>query len=516
MKRIVSAAALTAILFATPAAQAESSKDEGSLYLRCDGKPNNTTDGENFARFLGAVTLLGLFAPAPEAPDPKKRLFGAEGVAACDGIIDGDKAEGNVVRRIPLILARAAHRIEALDYEGALVDIAKARNEASQAGLIGNPYFERSMGLAFNRLESVAHLRLGNAEAARDAVLRSGRDQDFATYAMLMIYTVEKYLTDVTPEEERQMAALARLVPTYSMNYSQRLEDVGRFADAARTRRDLLRFFEAVVPETVHSTHYARTAVSEALAGEWDAAAENIRTAERLMESRMRKGKPEKDSSPTVELIDFYNILELVRSGSLPEARRNFAARSRWLAPSFGVVAEVNGKLRESASEDELFGSLEKSPETLWQERKDNQQAIDLEADKDNASLFRMIPSYADIKAFESQSKEVWRTRKSRMLEDEPYLKDTEFYFIHSNTMEPVRNEAMMLHAALQAKAKGKQGFMILTFAPLADGQGVVRFMDRGELGAPNDLFIDADAVIAELSPIIPSPDELKARRRRR
>ena len=69
----------------------------GSLYLQCDGNPNNMTSGESAARLLGAVTLLALFAPPPESADSSKRKFGAEGVAACSGL-GGVKMENRRAR----------------------------------------------------------------------------------------------------------------------------------------------------------------------------------------------------------------------------------------------------------------------------------------------------------------------------------------------------------------------------------------------------------------------------------
>ena len=84
----------------------------GSLYLQCDGNPNNMSAGESLARLVGAVTLLGIFAPRVESPDPSKRQFGQAGVGACTSLIDGEKQETNLARRLPLILARALHRIE--------------------------------------------------------------------------------------------------------------------------------------------------------------------------------------------------------------------------------------------------------------------------------------------------------------------------------------------------------------------------------------------------------------------
>jgi len=79
-------------------------KKAGSLYLQCDGNPNNMSAGESIARLIALSAVIGLLAPPPEAPDPSKRKFGVAGVAACDGILSGEKAEGNAVRRIPLTL----------------------------------------------------------------------------------------------------------------------------------------------------------------------------------------------------------------------------------------------------------------------------------------------------------------------------------------------------------------------------------------------------------------------------
>jgi hypothetical protein len=53
-------------------------------------------------------------------------------VEACTRLIDDpQKGEHNVIRRLPLILARAAHRIEAKDFSGAAADVGKARAEGA-------------------------------------------------------------------------------------------------------------------------------------------------------------------------------------------------------------------------------------------------------------------------------------------------------------------------------------------------------------------------------------------------
>ena len=91
-------------LLVMPASPAIAGDDKpGSAYVQCDGQPDNVTDGETAARLLGAVTLLGLFAPPHEAADSSKRKFGAEGVAACTSLLSGDHQEGNAKRRLGLM-----------------------------------------------------------------------------------------------------------------------------------------------------------------------------------------------------------------------------------------------------------------------------------------------------------------------------------------------------------------------------------------------------------------------------
>ncbi len=489
---------------------------EASLYLRCDGKPNNVTDGENFARLVGAITLLGLFAPAPENPDPSKRLFGQAGIDACSQLIEpGERAEGNVVRRIPLILARAAHRIEIGDHAGAIADAEIARAEAVAAGLVGNPYFDRSMGLNFDKIIGRALMVRGDYTAARDVYLRGAQGHEFRTYAMALMTNPEVFLDDIAPEERRQRASLARQTPGWAMSYALRLDDIGDHAEAAALRRDMLELLELAVPKTVQPTHYARTALSEALAGQWEQSDAHLARARAIIAERAAAGTPVSDLASATEQFDLNSALRMMRDGDLAGARRIFAGRSQWLDASFGVTSRLIGQLREGAGEEELIGSLAKSPEELRSERHAARRAVLDAQTRDNSTLFIMLGGYADIEAYERMSSNVWRTDRSRMMQ-ETDMEGTGFYEISSTTPDAVRNEALLLHAALQARAQGKEGFLMMAFDPLGDGRGIARFMDRSELNPGNRLFIDAATVIAELSPIIPSPDALRTRRQER
>src|SRR5262249_5941814 len=149
--RILLVSAAMALVLEAPV-QAQKTADQkpaGSLYLQCDGNPDNMSAGELGVRLVAITAIVGLFVPQPETPDPSKRLFADKGVASCNELIEGPKKEKTFERRIPLILARGLHRIEAKDYAGALIDVALARQEAATAGLADNPYFQRSVGISF-------------------------------------------------------------------------------------------------------------------------------------------------------------------------------------------------------------------------------------------------------------------------------------------------------------------------------------------------------------------------------
>lgn len=501
------------------AARAEKKK-LGSLHIRCDGEPNNMTGGESFARLLGAVTLLGIFAPSPEAPDPSKRKFGEEGVEICTQLIDeGEKMEKNAVRRVPLILARAIHHIEAKNYEAALVDVEKARGEAATAGLSGNAYFDRSMGLTFNILEAEAKLRMNDSAGAQEASMRSSTGMQYSFVPSVFSRDYSEFLKELTPAAEAKLASQSRLRPTTLYRYADRLDEVGRFSESAEKVEALITVTESISSENEGSFIYSRAAVSHALAGQWDKAELNSQFARENMNRRKADGLPEDNASEIVEMLDFYGLLALANQGDMTAARRTFAARSQWTAPSFGAVMAANTLLREGAEEDELFGSLVPTADDMWRTRYQEQMAIKLQKDTDNDTLFDMIVPYAKVKEFESRSKNTWRVeKKSKMMAKEP---DEDGFWRIFATGSPFSSiDSVVLHAALQAKSRGKEGFTISVIIPRnrsyysPSAVGYTKFVDRSETS--DALFVPADEVIAELSEIIPSPEQLKIRKRER
>lgn len=514
-------AALSLAVSPVASAQTAAVKDAGSLYIQCDGQPNNMTTGESVARFLGAVTLLALFAPPPEAADASKRKFAAEGVTACTEILDGEKAEGNPRRRVPLILARAVHRIEAKDYEAAIADVTHARSEAAAASLTDDPYFNRSMGLSFNNVEAAALVRLGRVE---DAMRVSLADAGKHRYSLMPLIGLETY-ADLAPlgsdSDLDRARALARLIPSATDGAAGRLEELSRFAESAAMRADLVAYQSTMKDKDgktlpPSSLAVARAALAQALAGQWDAAAASAGSARGIDANRLGEGKPEAMDIrlQASEVLDLYEVLLLAHQGNADAARRKFTARARWLAPSFGAVMAANRLLYDGAAPADRTGQLAMPADALWAERASAKKAELLAKDSDNKTLFALIEPYVSAAAFEAQSKSVWRTDKSKLFlkanpeKIDPGTKIALLYGVRAD----VAFDAILLHAALDTRAQGKKGFV---FSPVIDRftAGLVRAGNPGEATMPASLFLDADAVIAALSPVIPDPVTLKARR---
>ncbi|MEP3421236.1 MAG: hypothetical protein ABJN35_05850 [Erythrobacter sp.] len=517
MKKIALAGVIAAGLMNAGVVQA--AEREPSLYLKCDGEPNNMTGGEQFARFLGAITLLGLFAPSPESPDSEARLFAEEGVAACSQLIDEEDGEGNVVRRVPLILARALHQIEAKNYEAALADVELARAEATAGELVGNPYFDRSMGLSFNNIAAAAHLRMGNPSLAREISLSRISEMRYSFVPGLYADDFGRFLKDMSPEAEIRNRTAGQIMPAFLVTYASRLDEVGRFADSARVSEAFIEVVDSIGEGPRSSVPYARAAIAHALAGDWEQANTWGDLARSNMNTRIQEGQPEENSSRVVELLDLFSVLQLANDGDLTIARRTFAARSQWTVPSFGSVLAANRLLREGAEEDELFGSLTMSADEMWQERYDNLMAAELQSDTENDDLFDLIVSYAKVDEFEDRARRTHRVERSRMMADE-IDEDGQWSIVASGNIQSAF-DAIVLHAALQARLKEKDGFTIMLTTPQPGYGGPVtvgfaRFFDRGEPGANAVTFIPADEVITELGEVIPTRDVVRLRQRER
>jgi hypothetical protein len=491
---------------------------EPSLHVQCDGMPNNMSGGETAVRLLALTAVIGLLAPPPEGADPAKRKFGAEGVDVCTRVLTGDKPENNVNRRLDLIIARAIHQIEAKQYDAALADVAMARAEAKAAGLMDDPYFRRSRALSFDQIEAAALVRLQRWDDAQNRSLANVQLVQYSLPLMLQVKSYAPFVRAPLDADAAYQDHLARLHPAFLISRSFRYHDLGKFADAARMAEDWVQYdesFKGRKNNTQSPWARASAALAHGLAGEWDAAAARAADARQLDRQLVADGTPEKSRSSTAELLDLYEVARLAHQGDLNASRRMFTGRSSWLEAPFGALVEINARLRIGAKPEELIGTLAKTPDQMWAERRETGLAELIAKDKDNKTLFGLTVPYVKAGGFEGLSGKVWKLDKSKIIlkRDAKVIEDPSeellfLYQVESNG----RFDAWMLHAALIAQSRGLKG---LIFMPQRNSANsiFVRLGNPGDPKLPASLFIDAQDVIATLSPVIPDPLTLKARR---
>ena len=485
-----------------------------SLHLRCDGNPATMSGGESFARFVGAVTLLGIFAPRPERPDAGARLFGDAGIAACTALIDGPHPDGNSLRRLQLILARAIHHMEMKDYPASLADVEKARGEAKTLGLIGNPYFDQSLGLSFDVLTAQNAYLMGDGDKARTFGLRNAMRAPFSYMPMMTEVGFYDVNRTGSADEDAVLRARDRVMPQQSPQHAARLEELGRFAEAAQLRDAGAALMQTLNSEFSQASHHALGAVSWALAGDWDKAEWRAKTARDEIDQLDAAGKPFAYRANVIEALDFFAVLKAAHQGHIEEARRNFAARSEWTAVSFGANLAATRLLREGAKPEELTGPLAKTEDNLWQARHDKSLAVLLNAIAEGKREFGNILPYAKINEYEMVSRKVWKADRNGVISATPD-KNSRFFHLSPQALEPIYRivapDAVLLNAALIAKARGFKGFVFLGTTTLM-AQSFVEFGNPGEQDMIDPFYVDADSVIAQLRPLMPSPEELAAR----
>jgi hypothetical protein len=292
-----------------------------------------------------------------------------------------------------------------------------------------------------------------------------------------------------------------------------RLEQLGRFSEAADLAEAMRQRALDLSPDKAPNQLSANAAIAHAFAGQWDLARTRADEARKGVDDADAAGKPDAFKDAVIEELDFFALMQLAQDGKIDDARRNFAARSEWTNVGYGAVWAENDALRKGARPEQLFGALANSRDELFEQNRQKALAQALQSDTDNKSLFNHIVPYAKIEEYEKLSKAVWNTAAGDIISDKPYL-NTQYWMLSAASFPPglgiTRTDALLLHAALQAKARDK-GFVYFLI-PNNPSVSLVMFGNRGDASMPAQFYLDADAVIAELRQVLPSPAELAAR----
>lgn len=490
MNRILLAgAALSACVVAAPA-QAQRTP---SVQIRCDGLPDNVTAGETAARLLGAITLLGVFAPAHETPDQTLRLNGAEGVAICAEAL---QRESNEIRRAQLILGSALHQIEAGQFDAAIADARRAG--ADRPALSATPAYRLSLGLGALEIEALALLGAGRLEDARAKAFEMAAAAPYDTVIQARAWRYIRLSSAYGAPEQAYYDNLVRLFPAGMYERAAARQMAGDFRAAAADYDSWLDLQRTVTMRQPDMQTPAMGALAHALAGNVARAEELARIAREALQANPTLAA----AAGTTELLDLYNIWKVAHDGRAADARLLFASRTTWLRPAAGAVAEVARLLQQGVPASSLIGTLAGDPNRFRTELIERRRRELL----DEKNKFAAIPAFRDQASYDRFAANVWRTERSR------YLGREENDDVHARVINATRDGfgtpagyAALLHAALITQAEGKSSFMLM---PSRTNVAIL-WMRVGNAGDANliaPLTYDAAQVIADLGPMIPRP----------
>lgn len=463
-----------------------------SAHVRCDGNPDNVGTGESAARLLGAVTLLGIFAPPPELANQNARLAGAEGVAVCREVLE---RESNDTRRAQIIVATALHQIEADQYDAA---IETARSlAADRPEYAASAPFRLSLRLSALEVEALA---LAGAGRMDEAVAKAIEMADAAPYDLVNQLRASRVvrLSGRFGDAERAFYdRFVRLWPAAVLERAYSRQMAGDFRGGAEDY-DLWMAAERAMIGKADMLSLAHAALARALAGD-------VEAAERLAAESREALAAEPNSNiavSTTEVLDLYGIWKNASEGRLAEARLLFANRSAWLRPAAPAVSEVARRLQAGAPAEALTGALAGDPARFREERNDR-LAGELMDDK---NLFPAIRLFQAQSAFDRFAANVWREGRSRYFARQPDQRlNARLVNVARDGFGTAAGYALLLHAALTARAEGHSRFMLM---PLQTSQSLawVRTGNAGDEHLIDAMTLEADRVIADLGRIIPRP----------
>jgi hypothetical protein len=511
-----SSAAAAFLLASGGAALAQGKPAEPSVYLRCDGNPPHRSTGEMLGRALLLTATLGV-AGQGEVQDVSKRAMGNDGIDACTQAL---QSETDPVRKVQLMLARSIHRIEAGDYAGAADD---ARDAPSQAGAAADEVgFRHTMLVSALGLQATAQLRGGQAAEAEATAFKMAAAAPYEVLTQIQATPFAQLTPNLTPEKQAFLDRLVKVFPEALGLRAAVYQWAGKYAEAAQDYAaviDLRAGFSPGNDPPPMPDVLALRSVMLAMAGQMDKSAAVAKDAAAMIQFLSASGKAgtmQASVDAAEQALDFQAIVADLNAGRASVARTKFSARSRWSVPGAPTVADLAARLRQGAPAAELTGSLAADPATLRTNALIANAGAITEANNANANLYgRIRQPLSALFPYDSWRDDIWNTKESYFLHqraaNETYIGDL---LVVPNTprlfkaMHPITiaaGEALLLHTALLAQARGDKGFA-LAMGRQQLGIMLVHIGNPGEPGLPMAASFDAAAVIADLSAEFPDP----------
>jgi hypothetical protein len=303
---------------------------------------------------------------------------------------------------------------------------------------------------------------------------------------------------------------LLRFAPNNALNVIHGYADAGDYAAARRSLASFTAISKAMYKKPPpEEAGFAIDAGFAAMAGDAAGARASLDKAKAAFAKDRAAGTVDGATAASIdEEIAFAEAALAQAEGRAADARRLISQRTLWANVSPGMVVDLIQRLIASAPQAERVGILAGDPNRLWVEA----QTARVTAINDEKLMKRAWVSLTELvvdrhyapmarqAATGSNPKPRWLLKpdKSDPLPFDIVSIDGRFY-------GPAVNEPMMLHAALIAKARGKRGFALL---PTRKEMGFfgVKFVNPGDEGIDEAMIVNADRLIADLSPHVTPP----------
>lgn len=476
-----------------------------SAFILCDGRTGHVSGGESFGRLLLLSATAGLSEMATAKDDDTRRLKGTDGAAACDAAL---ALEGDPYRRVQLAFAKALHLAEADKLDDALVAI---RAVPAAGGAFASDWgYAHTVQPRVLLVEADLLTRLKRRPEAEATAIRAVQ---MAPYDVALAYRAARYLvmTDaIGPEKDAALTKMVRLKPELTIIKVSALVDAGRYAEADAEIVALVDLIAPFYTDFEPLPLLANRALVLALAGKEPESDAVAAQAKERMTTLASTGFGVNNAAAQAEYSEMLTLRQILRdadSGNARDARLRFRAHGDWLLtkPAFRIAATV--RLRQGASADELIGPLADTREAM-RARLASEQLAAIATEADLNGQYGQILVIAHRSEYEHAAVSAWK------IGDKPvYLqKHGDKQLASTDVLDALRKtdglpagEAVMLQAALIAKARGFDGFVVKPGRRVVAIMGL-RFGRIGTAGVPERLAFSADKVIADLTPDLPVP----------